>query len=506
MTYKLLILIFALLVIKVTSFAQFAPAEGREVHYRIIEFSCPKSSAGADATLDIAKGNYTSQADFEKNISIHQRFKGNKIIAEVPAFGAAYTWRISSGGIKAYYALHHFTTLYNPFLDTTQNRFRIINNNGQYNDAFFIVDGTRCMYNSKGLPVWYLPDIDGFINVNTQVRDIKITPQGTITLLAGENAFEITYDGKLLWYKPSTQKLRDLEIPEAHLHHEFTRFKNGHYMVLGNEIYWFKLPTPEDDHFTRINKADMLPDPGRKKYASAEFGTVLEYDKAGKLLWTWKAVDHFNVSNLYYRKLPGVMGNLDLHQNAFYFDEATRHIYVSFKPISQILKINYPKGDVVHTFGKSYTANEPGDDFFCEQHSCKRSKEGYLYVFNNNLCDSLALPSLVIMKEPANKKERLKKIWEFEVPVEAAQRNELRSLDKSHFGSVLELPDMNLFASACSPYGNVFIVNRNKEVRWHAVTEKHDSTSNKWTATPNYRASFIRSRAELNRVIGTHTN
>ncbi len=485
--------------------AQLSPAEGRELHYRIIAFSGEKATTGS--MLEIATGTYTTAADFQKNISIHIPCTGAATIAEVPAFGTAYTWRISAGKTaKTDATLHHFTTLRNPVLDTAQNRFRIIKNNGKYNGAYFIVDGTRCMYNSTGLPVWYLPDIDGFINAGTQVRDIKITPQGTITLLAGENAFEINYDGKLLWYKPTTTKLRDLEIPEAHLHHEFTRYKNGHYMVLGNEIYWFKLPTPEADSFTRIKKTEMLPDPGHKKYASAQFGTILEYDKAGKLVWSWKAVDHFNTADLYYRKLPGVMGNLDLHQNAFYFDEATKHIYVSFKPISQVLKIKYPEGDVVNAFGKSYIAGETGDNFFCEQHSCKRSKEGYLYVFNNNLCDSLAIPSIVMMKEPANNNERLKKIWEFEVPVEEAQKNELRSLDKSHFGSVLELPDMNLFASACSPYGNVFIVNRSKEVLFHAVSEKYDSSSNKWNAQPTYRASFIASRAALNKVIVTHKN
>jgi hypothetical protein len=481
--------------------AQVQPAEGRVLHYRMIGFSFPQPATGK-YLLEIASGNDTTTEAFEEHIIKSTEAKTNRVVAEVPSFGSEYTWRVVNKANNAKGCLHHFSTLKVPQLDPATARFRLITNEHKYNDAYVFVDATRCMYNMAGLPVWYLPNIPGFVTETAQVRDMKLTPQGTITLLVGENAMEVNYDAEVLWYMPKDKKPRNLEDAN-HYHHEFTRLRNGHYMVLGNETVWYKTPMPEDNSLYEIAQKDMKPDPGHKMYGSTLFGTVLEYDKDGKVVWSWKASKHFDIASLYYRKIPNGLVNLDLHQNAFFFDEQNKNIYISFKPISQVVKVKYPAGNIVATYGRSYEFNGhlDGEGFFCEQHSCKRSQEGYLYLFNNNLCDTTGLPTILMMKEPASSKQHMEKVWEFECPVEEAQKVQLKRFDKSHFGNVEELPNHDIFASICSPYGNVFIVNRAKQVLWNAVSEKWNESEKKWDIVPTYRASIITSQKGLERLI-----
>jgi len=91
---------------------------------------------------------------------------------------------------------------------------------------YIYLDGSRTLYDLNGNPVWFLPAKDGM-----EIRDMKITPQGTITYLNGSDIYDVNYDGNILWKGPNTSVVNGDSI--EHYHHEFTRLSNGHYMVLG---------------------------------------------------------------------------------------------------------------------------------------------------------------------------------------------------------------------------------------------------------------------------------
>ena len=46
--------------------------------------------------------------------------------------------------------------------------------------------------------------------------------------------------------------------------------------------------------------------------------------------------------------------DFDMHENAFYFDERNKKIYLSFRVCSRILKIDYPSGKVDREYGEKY--------------------------------------------------------------------------------------------------------------------------------------------------------
>ena len=472
--------------------AQVFPREGSRLCYRLIGFSFPAQPNVVRYEVEIAKGNQKSDSAFEKSIFKSLATENNRIIAEVPFFGAMYTWRVvahSTGDVVVKNELHHFSVKKIACVDTSVTRLRIIKGAETYKDAYVLIDGNMVLYDMKGNPVWFLPGIERAPNNAIAPRDIKITPQGTITFFTSNRPFEISYDGTVLWQYPA----RDTVV----MHHEFTRLKNGHYMGM---IY-------EDlSGHSRPIIPDSIP---RYVYDSAGFfrskrySSIVELDENAHTVWKWSGLQYQNHSDLGKRKTVDCSADdFDLHENSFFFDEKEKVIYLGIRNINRIVKIKYPEGTVLNTYG---TTGKPGttqmeNKLFCGQHSCKLSDNGYLYLFNNNSCSS-ALPTILKLQEPEPGKSDLKKIWEYQCTVE---KGDAAAIGNSRFisgGSVTELPDQTMLVMMGLPYPKVFIVNNDKKVLWSAIPERFDATTGKWTYTDQYRAYLITNHEELERLI-----
>jgi len=360
--------------------SQILPKEGRALNYRLIGFSFPPEKKESICCLEIAKGNFYTEDSFKKNIIKNLRFKGNKIIAEVPWFGSEYTWRVvyvdNEQKIKEN-VLHHFSTLFSPEIDTSNLCLRITQAAKKYKDAYVFLDDNKALYDMNGHAVWFLP---GETFAQENVRDLKETPFGTITFMLKdkEQIFEINYEGDILWQGPNTGIVSGNTT--EHYHHEFTRLTNGHYMVLGNEMPWekpmFKSNTDTDTNV--YHTSEPLP-------------TIIEYDSNGKVVWSWRSSGYFRTSDLinfntkyFTQKVPV---DVDVHANSFYFDEKARTIYISCKDISRIIKLKYPEGTVLNMYGELFKRGVPEqfNGLFCNQHSVKHSKNGYIYLLQNTL-------------------------------------------------------------------------------------------------------------------------
>jgi hypothetical protein len=511
-------------------YAQTLPEEGGALNYRIIGFSIPAAEKTNTYTLEIAAGKFMNEDSFKQKVIFSLKSKNNKIIAEVPSFGSEYTWRMSPGNeMKANSQLHHFSTTSSPYVDTNITRLRIISPAEKYNDSYVFSDGGRALYDMKGNPVWYLP---GF-RENHIIRDLKMTQKGTITFLENENAREIDYNAAELWRAPRKGVVSGDST--EHFHHEFTRLSNGHYMVLGTEfVLWKNKPTgvkefpPGTDAAKKAKRDSIIAN------QKSPFGTVLEYDEKGNLVWSWKSFGYFSGSDLTYYNQQFSRA-LDVHENAFWFDEPNKMLYVSYKNISRILKIQYPGGNVTNVYGEIYRPDTPpsGNKLFCDQHGSKLSKQGYLYLYDNNSCnEGKELPKVLILQEPLASADTLKKIWEYECSVEGLDmESKMKILERrkamfekaqkmraekhqpllieetsmnSHAtsgGNVIELPDRSLFVCMNSDYGKIFIVNLDKKILWSAVNEKWRQNEKRWLPIPQqYRASII-SRKDLEKLI-----
>ena len=77
-----------------TGAAQILPKDSSILNYRIIGFKVPPDALATGYELEIAAGHFEQADLFEKNISQRVSAQTNKVIAEVPSFGAAYTWRM----------------------------------------------------------------------------------------------------------------------------------------------------------------------------------------------------------------------------------------------------------------------------------------------------------------------------------------------------------------------------------------------------------------------------
>ena len=137
------------------------PAEGSRLNYRVIGFRFPFMQGGVDYKLEIAAGNYSTEDSFKKNIIAKLPVKRNKIIAEVPAFGAPYTWRYSYSlkHTTTRSPLYHFSTLSVPEVETNDIRLRIMQPPLKHTGDYVFMDGNWTLYDINGRPVWYLPGI-----------------------------------------------------------------------------------------------------------------------------------------------------------------------------------------------------------------------------------------------------------------------------------------------------------------------------------------------------------
>jgi len=490
---KYLFSLLFFLIINQQTEAQILPKEGSLLNFRLIGFSCSAMPQVSNYSIEIATGTYNTETSFKKNIFKSVSSKKNKIIAEVTSFDARYTWRIIykyNNSVETKSKFYHFRTGIIPEIDTNINRLRILRKAKKYKDAYVFLDINKALYDMKGLPIWYLPTPE---SKDINIRDLKITPQGSITYVIDEmGVYEINYKGDIIWKGPNNGIVSGDSL--EHYHHEFTRLKSGHYMALAQNFEYWENPTTNDSNLIIVPKDKIKPEEINTEYTLHPMGTLIEYDKNGKVVWSWKSSDYFNGSTIFYHKNHGGSAiQMHAHENSFFFDETSKAIYLSCRNLDRIIKIKYPEGNIVHIYGGD---SAMGKGFFCGQHSCRISKKGYLYLFNNNNCNPGKLPAILMMKEPISDKDSMKKVWEYECSVTAPSSNGYPS-----GGNVIELPDYSLFVSMAYPDSRVFILTMDKEILWSAVAEKFNAANKKWESVNLFRASIIPSRTELERLI-----
>lgn len=480
---------------------QCLPKEGSALNYRIIGFSIPELKSAA-CTIEIAEGEIYDMDSFRVKIIKQDVFSNGKAVIEVPRFGAKYTWTVNSTGKSSVHGmvLHHFSTLSFPDSNT---RLHILKPTDKYSDGYVFVDGNCALYDMKGNAVWF-PNmkIEGL--QPESIRNLRNTPKNTITFLSGSTAFEIDYNGRVIWTPPNNGKVSGDGI--EYYHHQMTRFENGHYMILGNEPALCKLPSVNDTNLHVLKYDQTTYEKGSGAYKKIHLGTLIEYDENGNLVWSWKSSNYFIGSDIeYYRNTVAYdKNNIDVHENAFHFDEDEHVIYVSFKKLNRILKISYPEGKVISVYGDKYDMNGQKLNkysLFCAQHYCVPLQKGHLLIYNNNSCHTGSAPQIIEFKEHQGLTDNLEKVWEYDCDHNdgVTANNFVFSWESG--GNITALSNNSIFACLGGNYSKLLIIDKNKGVQWSALPEIYSTKENKWLPNAGYRAHFIGSRKELENLI-----
>jgi hypothetical protein len=254
-----------------------------------------------------------------------------------------------------------------------------------------------------------------------------------------------------------------------------------------------------------------------------EFGTILEFDATGKVVWSWKSSSYFKNSDLFTRYLAnGTFAEPDVHENAFYFDEREKVIYLGFREVSRILKIKYPEGTVIAEYGPRLQTSieDLYSGTFCGQHRIMKTSSGQLYIYNNNSTAYDAMPQILEFKESKDQPGGLEKIWQYDCTTDGMteqehgsflqqtallQRpngtgNKLYPVHVSSGGNVMVMGDDAMFVSMSGLFAKMLIINKNKEVLWSAVPELTFFPGAPPTPIATYRASIL-TRKELEKLI-----
>ena len=415
--------------------------------------------------------------------------------AKIPAFwlhqldwGKKYYWLVK--GIqkdvktKTKGGLHVFQTQKIEYQSFDEIRMDVKKNtSAKHSGGYIALDYTRSVYDRDGKVVWTLPMIEGLLAPGTQVRDLKITKQNTFTFLTIPNAAEIDLSGNVIWQAPQPFVLNNDTIV---YHHELQKTARGTYMVLGDKKVWRKIPSAVGND--GMKDEFEVKAQGNEIYKRVLIAILLEFDKEGKLIWSWDANDYLKDEDLNYKKTKRGFPNLSTHANAFSENQAGTKVYIGFRDLSRIIRVDKASKKVESSWGEKYPSGEAmyGHGLFRNQHDANVTTHNSIYIFNNNgSLSNEGVSSILELRENLKKTDSVL-IWRFNLDFDTLSKG--KSLNG---GNVEELPNGNLLLCA-GAMNRLFEVTKKKEVVWDAFMYARGKGDSSWQEMPQYRSHYVK--------------
>lgn len=496
----LFLLLFTILFTK-GGLAQIFPAEGDVLNYRLAGFTITKDTKAEKYIFEVSGYDLHEDGSLTETWAAKQASDSNKTIIMLPSFAKAYRWRVTTEDKKGKKLSTtdyiNFTTGRYPTVDTSKYRLRIIDSATHHHDLFVITDNSFVIYDLDGNPVWYLPDVPLKAGKDIEMRCIKPTQDGTFTAVGDLEAFEFDYHGKVLWKAPNDGKVNGSD--RENYHHEMVKLKNGNYMVAGLGFSMEKIPENLNSNMRMIDSGKMK----RKEdgyYRRIKTDNLIEYNSKKEVVWTWRALEHFDRSEFFKVREHGV--NIDMHLNSFFFDEENKVIYATFRNTDEMIKIAYPSGEILARYGAIWlndtlTAEQR---LFHGQHCVVVGPDKRLYLYDNNTTRSHpkspsynnTISHVSIFSETASK-TGLREDWDFSCDIDSQT-----AWFNGSGGSVYVLDD-GCILTGMGDASRAFIVTPEKKIAWNAIAENGDG-NNVWFLLKPYRVNYI-TRKELESFI-----
>lgn len=438
----------------------YKPEPGSVLNHTQIMFEYPEVANTSKYKVVVTELTFlTGKPDTIRKIVVQQTDATTATLVKGLKFSRLYEWyykATDAAGKELFRSPKKMFSIVNSsYADKSKNRVTI---KKTYENAPGLVtlDFMHCITDRAGNVVWALPDVANTLSESHLIRDIRVSPQGTITFLSQQNIFELNVDGKILWKGPEVGK------PGAeNYHHDFRRLPSGNYMVLGNETMVRRNPATNDT-------------------ASVRYGTIVEYGFYGKPVWEWSSKKYFTDQDFFNARDESGKTGGGLHLNAFSVDAKGEFIYAGFRNMNCILKIEKKTGAVV--------ADYRGP--FWHQHDANVLPNGSIALFNN---DSVADPAItssamiISPNPPEAEVATLPVTWKFDC------KNIPGSDGKSaKMGSVDLLPNGNYLINTGN-IASVVEVAKDKTILWDARPESWSKERQQWTPGKQYRAHYVSS-------------
>lgn len=262
-------------------------------------------------------------------------------------WGHQYEWQVTAlvkGKKQCLSPKRSFSLLTNKKVDTTKYRNNVVVNKLHEDSLYILLDNPGIIIDLRGKPVWFYPDTTVARVFNLKLLDngdvAALKPNGTQS--ANENLAleQLTFDGLQVWKAPKNS--RKIADSSDHYHHDYQLLSNGHYLVLGNEFVL-------------------------QKGMYVRYGTVIEYDSAGRAVWFWSSRDYLKEEDLF---AEGLKDN-PAHLNSLYLDEATNQLWLSFRYLDRVIVLDKGTEKVLRSIGRKMPSGEAqeGDGLIARQHS-----------------------------------------------------------------------------------------------------------------------------------------
>lgn len=476
--------------------AAFFPNEHAVLNYnRVVFFETPLANTAKYELKLFADSVYPGMRPVLSQTATGSMFRISGLV-----WGKSYFWKISSldtsGNELKRPAMHSFKIMEISYQGLEQVRLSVRVNDSLHNAGGLIaIDYTRCVYDRNGTPVWTIPTRDTLMDGRVQVRDLRMTEQGTFTFLTGRAPMEIDLDGTVLWQAPYPLVIKNDTIV---YHHDFQKTKQGTYMVMG----FRKVYRAMQGQFTEqeLTTADVKKING-VWHQRTQLNMLLEFDASGKLIWMWDSNDHLNDNELNTKRTMSGLPNFATHANAFGIDDERGEIYISYRDLSRISCIDKKTGAVKKSWGEYYCKGE-GDFIplnFRKQHGAFVTAEHNLFIYNNN---NLPTPgkknsSSILEIQPSLADTSKAVLWRMGLDFDT-----LSSGKGVSGGNVMLLPAGTILTCA-GTLNRLFEVDRNKTLVWDAFVEARRK-SETWQPAPQYRANYRASISSQQLLVTKH--
>lgn len=438
--------------------APFKPEPGAKLNHTQIMFEYPAVSKAMEYHLVVRQRVVNDKKDTTIVPAIDQRDSTTATLVDGLHFNSLYEWDVealdASGKTISKSPTHRFSILYFPETDPALNRVRVIKNDSKNVSGLVTLDYSHSIVNRAGDPVWTVVPIPMMISPSDLIRDIRVTPQGTITMLTTRQVYELDIDGKILWKGPNDGAVSGDK--SEYYHHAFQRLPNGNYLAMSNEIIVKNLPDGSDT--VRVN-----------------FGTLIEYPFWGKPVWVWRSKDYFTGNEIFNSRSDKGKLQASLHLNAVSVDAKGEYLYAGFRDMNRVLKIEKKTGKVVASYGNK---------MFWHQHDANIFPDGTIAVFNN---DSIADPKITSSAMIFDQSTPPKITWKLDCNFDSLSNGKSEKM-----GSVDLLPNGHYLIDM-GGVNRVIEVSREKEIFWDVFPESWSVTEKKWTELKQYRAHYASS-------------
>jgi len=335
------------------------------------------------------------------------------ILTEGLEWNNNYIWKVNpvlaDGSIKKNTPVHYFFTAALPdILPAVKVTYK---DSIKYQPGITAFDTFNAGYlvavDYNGKIIWYL-ELD--CNKNKEIKRIRWLPNGNIVFANGAGkkpggAWETTIDGKIIWQDPGEKNDKLYTL---------IKLPNGNYMGM-----------------SRLDQAGPIPEgPWKADFDSLGMDSViwrsskiLEYDKAGLLVWNWNIFDHYNYADYDSISFGIAAGRKEYdwtHINSLYYDPAEDVIYISTRNMDRVTKIDHKTGDIIWNMGRAMPSGEVsfGHDLkFSRQHAVEKlANKNIIMMDNGKLNDPPVTRALEITVDESGTIPKAEIAWQYILP------------------------------------------------------------------------------------------